>query len=110
MRALPASAANEDGDGIIEAGENETDELAGAVQNPVASLISLPFQNKTNFNFGPLEKVQQVLNIQPVWPFELNKDCTRQISKLERMTDHHLNSRTLFRKRQISTDNQTLYP
>jgi len=72
--ALPASAANEDGDGIIEAGENETDELARAAQNPVASMISVPFQNNTNFNFGPQEKTQNILNIQPVLPFELNED------------------------------------
>ena len=72
--ALPASAANEDGDGIIEAGENETDELARAVQNPVASLISVPFQNNTNFDVGPQEKTQNIMNIQPVWPFDLNDD------------------------------------
>ncbi len=71
--ALPAAAAKV-GDGIIEPGENETDELARAVQNPIASLISLPFQNNTNFKFGPQEKTQNILNIQPVWPFELNKD------------------------------------
>jgi hypothetical protein len=71
---LPASAANEDGDGIIEAGENETAELARAAQNPVASMISVPFQNNTNFNFGPLEKTQNVLNIQPVIPFALNEN------------------------------------
>ncbi len=74
VAALPASAANEDGDGIIEAGENETDELARAAQNPLASMISVPFQNNTNFNFGPLEKTQNVLNIQPFLPFELNDD------------------------------------
>lgn len=74
IAALPASAANEDGDGIIEAGENETDELARAAQNPVASMISVPFQNNTNFNFGPQEKTQNILNIQPVLPFELNED------------------------------------
>lgn len=61
-----------DGDGIIEPGENATEELAKAAQNPVASMISLPFQNNTNFNFGPQKKTQNVLNIQPVWPFELN--------------------------------------
>ncbi len=71
--ALPAAAAKL-GDGIIEAGENETDELARAVQNPVASMISLPFQNNTGFNFGPQEKTHNSLNIQPVCPFELNKD------------------------------------
>jgi hypothetical protein len=71
---FPASAANEDGDGIIEPGEDKTGELARAAQNPVASLISLPLQNNTNFNFGPREKTQNILNIQPVLPFELTED------------------------------------
>jgi len=62
------------GDGIIEAGEDETAELARAVQNPVADLISLPFQNNTNFNFGPRERTQNVLNIQPVIPVDLSED------------------------------------
>ncbi len=61
-----------DGDGIIEPGENETAELARASQNPVASLISLPFQNNTNFGFGPGDDIQNVLNIQPVIPFDLS--------------------------------------
>ena len=34
----------------------ETEDLARAAQNPVASLISLPFQNNTNFDVGPQEK------------------------------------------------------
>ena len=63
-----------DGDGIIEPGENEEAELARAAQNPIASMISLPFQNNTNLNFGPKDKTQNVLNIQPVWPFELNEN------------------------------------
>ena len=62
------------GDGIIDPGEDSTEELARAVQNPVSSMISLPFQNNTNFNFGPREKTQNVLNIQPVLPFKLNAD------------------------------------
>ena len=62
------------GDGIIEPGENRTEELARAAQNPVASMISLPFQNNSNFNFGPQEKTQNVMNIQPVLPFELNDE------------------------------------
>jgi len=60
-----------DGDGIIEPGEDPEEEMARAVQNPIASLISFPFQNNTNFRFGPQEKTQNILNIQPVWPFEL---------------------------------------
>jgi len=70
----PGSApyAKANGNGIIEPGENATEELARASQNPVASMISLPFQNNTNFNFGPHDKTQNILNIQPVWPFALN--------------------------------------
>ena len=52
----------------------ETEDLARAAQNPVASMISLPFQNNSNFNFGPQEKTQNIMNIQPVLPFELNED------------------------------------
>jgi len=66
------SFAQQVGDGVIEAGEDEVAELARAAQNPVANMISLPFQSNANFNFGPLEKTQNVFNIQPVLPFELN--------------------------------------
>ena len=47
--------------------------LARAAQNPVAAMISLPFQNNTNFNYGPYGHTQNVLNIQPVIPFTLNE-------------------------------------
>lgn len=62
------------GDGSIDPGEDETAELARAVQNPVADLISVPFQNNTNFDFGPREKTQNVLNIQPVVPFSMTEN------------------------------------
>jgi hypothetical protein len=48
--------------------------LAKAAQNPLASMISLPFQNNTNFEYGPDEETQNVLNVQPVLPFELNDE------------------------------------
>ena len=63
-----------EGDGIIEPGENATAELARAAQNPIASMISLPFQNNTDFNFGPKDKTLNTMNIQPVIPFSLNDD------------------------------------
>jgi hypothetical protein len=50
------------------------EELAKLAQNPVGNLISVPFQNNTNFNVGPLWGTQNILNIQPVIPIELNKD------------------------------------
>jgi len=51
-----------------------TEDLAKAAQNPIASMINLPFQNNSNLNFGPLEKTQNVLNVQPVYPFNLSED------------------------------------
>jgi hypothetical protein len=53
---------------------DETDDLARAVQNPVASMISVPFQANTDFDFGPEEGTNTVMNIQPVLPFKLNDD------------------------------------
>ena len=48
--------------------------LAKQAQNPVANLVSLPFQNNTNFNFGPNKRTQNILNIQPVWPFAISEN------------------------------------
>ena len=44
------------------------EELRRESQNPVSSLISLPFQNNTNFPIGPYGRVQDVMDIQPVVP------------------------------------------
>ena len=54
--------------------QGDSKSLAQAAQNPLASMISLPFQNNTNFNYGPEGGTQDTLNIQPVWPFKLNDD------------------------------------
>jgi hypothetical protein len=54
--------------------ENSDKDLAKATQNPLASMISLPFQNNTNFGIGPDDDTQNILNIQPVWPFSLGED------------------------------------
>ncbi|MGD8719123.1 MAG: hypothetical protein PVH29_09925 [Candidatus Zixiibacteriota bacterium] len=44
------------------------EELARELQNPVADIISLPFQNNVNGGIGPFDRIQDVLNIQPVYP------------------------------------------
>jgi hypothetical protein len=54
--------------------ELSSEELAKLAQNPVGNLVSVPFQNNTNFNVGPLSGTQNVLNIQPVVPIEVNAD------------------------------------
>ncbi len=55
------------------ASETDASTLAKAAQNPLASLISLPFQNNTNFGIGPYNRVQNILNIQPVLPATAGK-------------------------------------
>lgn len=54
--------------------EMSAEELAKLAQNPVGNLISLPFQNNTNFNVGPRDGTQNILNIQPVIPIEVNSE------------------------------------
>jgi hypothetical protein len=66
---LNANAAESDSDQ-----ESQTEKLAKATQNPVANLISVPFQNNFNFGIGPNDATQWILNVQPVIPITLNKD------------------------------------
>jgi hypothetical protein len=54
--------------------EDETDKLAKAAQNPIANLISVPFQNNWNFGIGPYDRTQYLLNVQPVIPASLSPD------------------------------------
>jgi hypothetical protein len=49
-------------------------ELAKKTQNPVADLISVPFQNNFNFSAGPKDAMIYVLNVQPVIPLRLTED------------------------------------
>ena len=53
---------------------DDTTEIAKQAQNPVASLISVPFQDDVNFGVGPESQAQNVLEIEPVIPFKLNDD------------------------------------
>ena len=54
--------------------EMSAQELAKISQNPVGNLVSVPFQNNTNFNTGPRDGTQNVLNIQPVIPINVNSE------------------------------------
>ena len=51
-----------------------SEDLQKASQNPIADLVSVPFQSNSNFNTGPFNRTQEVLNIQPVVPMHLNND------------------------------------
>jgi hypothetical protein len=43
-------------------------------QNPVGNLISVPFQNNTNFPIGRFSRIQNVLNVQPVVPIQVSEN------------------------------------
>jgi len=61
-------------------------DLAKATQNPVASLISVPLQNFTDFNIGPFGRDRNtIIQFQPVVPFQLSENwnlITRMIGAL----------------------------
>ena len=61
-----ATAPQESGD--------ETAELAKKLNNPVADLISVPFQFNVDYGLGSTYATRMTLNIQPVIPFEINSD------------------------------------
>lgn len=50
------------------------DALRKAAQNPVATLISVPIQNNSNGGIDPVNRTQDVLNIQPVIPLKVNNN------------------------------------
>ena len=65
-------------------------ELAKKSQNPVADLISVPFQNNMNFGLEPNHRMQNVLNVQPVIPFNLTDNwnlITRTIMPIIKQPD-----------------------
>ncbi len=63
LRAQEAPAAKASGD-----------DLAMQLANPVASLISVPFQANWDFGIGVSDATRFTLNVQPVIPFSLNDD------------------------------------
>jgi hypothetical protein len=52
---------------------NEAAELAKKLANPIASLISVPFQNNTFYGIGPYKGTQNIMNFQPVVPIKLSE-------------------------------------
>ncbi len=67
--AVPAFAQQQPGAAAPAA---STEDLQKATQNPVASLVSVPIQNNNNFNIGPFDRTQDVINIQPVIPARIS--------------------------------------
>lgn len=71
--ALGAFAAEEPD--AAKASQEETEKLARAAQNPVADMVSIPFQDNVGLGYGPGNRdTQNVLNIQPVIPLHVTED------------------------------------
>src|SRR5690349_159123 len=55
--------------------QQDEESQGGGGQDASASLISVPFQNHTDFNAGNTNNAQNVLNIHPVIPLSLGDNC-----------------------------------
>ena len=57
----------------------DSEELSRQAANPLADLMSFPFQNNLNMNYGEFDRNLNSLNIQPVLPFADGRIITRTI-------------------------------
>lgn len=72
--------------GFVHSQESNED-LAQAAANPLADLMSFPFQNNTDTGLGEYDRTRNVLNIQPVIPLSGGKIITRTIFPLVWLPD-----------------------
>jgi len=78
----------------LSAQEERQESLSQQAANPLADLMSFPFQNNLNINHGEYNRNLNVLNIQPVIPFAGGKIITRTIFPIVRIPDFSSESGT----------------
>jgi len=61
--------------------------LSQQAANPLANLMSFPFQNNLNMNYGEFNRNVNILNIQPVIPFAGGRLITRTIFPIVKIPD-----------------------
>jgi len=79
--------------GILNA-QDTAEDLSKEAANPIADLMSFPFQNNLNMNYGPYNRNVNVLNIQPVIPFAGGKIVSRTIFPIVKIPDFSSDSGT----------------
>ena len=67
--------------------QDSKEELAKAAANPLADIMSFPFQNNLNGDYGPHHRNMNILNIQPVIPFAGGKIITRTVLPIVSIPD-----------------------
>lgn len=75
--------------------EDQAEDLAQQAANPIADLMSFPFQNNLNMNYGEFNRNTNVLNIQPVIPLFNGKLITRTIFPIVSIPDYASSEGTL---------------
>lgn len=70
------------------AAQDAQEDLSQQAANPLADLISLPFQNNLNLNQGEFNRNTNVLNIQPVIPLFGGQIITRTIFPIVHIPDY----------------------
>ena len=72
LLAARAAAADEPAPAGVE-------DLSREAANPIANVVSLPFQNNAEYGLGPYDRTANVLNFQPVVPLADGRVITRTI-------------------------------
>ena len=72
---------------VVASAQKTKEELSKEAANPLADLMSFPFQNNLNMNYREYNRNTNVLNIQPVIPFAGGKIITRTIIPIVRIPD-----------------------